>query len=290
MSNKKTRKTILIASVLGAHVISLLIMWWVLNSEVIIEPEFEKIISVKLTNTPSKPLPPINQTARDKIAAEKKAAEVKKEQAAKARKSKLKKEKERRAAEIKKAKEKTKKTKPEKTKPKKDKPKKIKPKKRKPKESLKDKLKKERDAKAAKDKLKRIRDAKVKRANDAKAAKNARIKKERNAKAAKAAYKKQQTAFGQHIYQGVKDQIGKEWKQLSFAINFNTNDEVTISITIRKDGSVANARINGKSQNSQAQKLIAILNSGNYKFTAFPSNYAQRTRTFTWTFGAKLQE
>jgi hypothetical protein len=288
MSNKKTRKTVLIASVIGAHVISLLIMWWVLNSEEIIEPEFEKIISVKLTNTPSKPLPPINQTARDKIAAEKKAIEVKKEKAAKARENKHKKEKERRAAEIKKAKEQ-----PKKKTPKKTTPKNAKPEKKTPKESQKDKLKKERDAKAAKDKLKRIRDAKAKRVRDAKAAKNARIQKERDAKAAKAAkvaYQKQQTAFGQHIYQGVKDQIGKEWKQLSFAINFNTNDEVTISITIRKDGSVANARINGKSQNSQAQKLIAILNSGNYKFTAFPSNYAQRTRTFTWTFGAKLQE
>jgi hypothetical protein len=301
MNSKEKRDLTLIGSIVGVHIISLLIMWWFLSSDKIIETEFLKVISVTLTTNPSKPLPPINKAARDKVAKEKKQ-KIEAEEAAKSAKEKAIKDAKtkadnlKKAAEQKKIKDKTTKETSDKTKTAKaDKTKKDKAAAKK----KADKLKKDKAAATERaNKRKKDKAAATARANKARAAKIAKDKaaaKTRADKAAKAAaYKRQQTAFGQHVYQKTKDQLVKEWNRLPFSIQFSDpNDEVKISITIRKDGTVLKAAIlkkaKGQALNSQAQHLVKILTSGRYKFTSFPSRYAQGTKTFAWTFGAELK-
>ena len=69
MKSKRQKK--LLSIIIGAHVLSLFTLWIFLDNEEKIELEFQKIISVRITNTPMTKLPPINQSEREKIEEEK---------------------------------------------------------------------------------------------------------------------------------------------------------------------------------------------------------------------------
>ena len=101
MSNKKRTLT-LASSIVGIHFAAIFILWLFLDTDQELEPEFEKVISVRITNTPqTSPLPPINQQQRDKIEEEKRKKEeerIQKKKAEEARKRKI--EQDRKKAEL----------------------------------------------------------------------------------------------------------------------------------------------------------------------------------------------
>ena len=296
MNNKQRRDLKLIGTICGVHVVALIVLWFALDVDEVIDLNFEKVISVNITNTPLTTLPPINQAERDKIAEEKRQAEE-------AEQKKLQEiERKKRAAEQKKKDDAKKKAALDKKKKddankkelaKLEKEKQDKAKKKAAEDALKKKKEYEKKKKAEELAKKKKAEALAKAKAEAKAKALAKAKAEAAARAAKIAYQKRQGVLGKHALSQLATRLKTEWRKLSFSsIQFTDPDDlVEITFHVRKNGSVISAtitrRAKSQSLNSQAQKLINIVKKSSYRFPPFPSGYNKTDVKISRKFGTE---